>query len=69
MPLQQTTFENIVTKGDIAQSNQLLLLPDCFQLYSTIIHSLFRSGCFSKSSAADASNVSTNGKGFNANKH
>ena len=32
-PPQQTTFENFVTKGGIAQNEQFLLLPQCFQLY------------------------------------
>ena len=36
MPLQQTTFENIVTIVEIAQNEQLLLLPQCFQLFSVI---------------------------------
>ena len=37
MPLQQTTFENIVTKGEIAQNEQILILPQCFQFYSIIV--------------------------------
>ena len=28
--LQQTTFENILTKEEIAQNEQFLLLPQCF---------------------------------------
>ena len=35
-PLQQPTFENIVTKDEIAQNKQFLLLPQCFQLFSII---------------------------------
>ena len=35
--LQQTTFENIVTKGEIAQNEQFLLLPQCFQPFLVII--------------------------------
>ena len=36
--LQQTTFENIefVTKGEIAQNEQFLFLPQSFQLVSVI---------------------------------
>ena len=37
MPLEQKTFENTVTKGEIAQDEQFLLLPQCFQLFSVII--------------------------------
>ena len=32
-PLLHTNFENIVTKGEIAHHEQLLLLPQCFQHY------------------------------------
>ena len=32
MYLQQTTFENIVRKGEIACNEQFLLFPQCFQL-------------------------------------
>ena len=32
--LQQTTFENIVTKGEIAENEQSLLLPQCLQLHT-----------------------------------
>ena len=32
MPLQQNTFENTVTKGEIAQNEQFLLLPQCFEI-------------------------------------
>ena len=58
MPLQQTTFENNVTKGEIAQYEQFLLLSQCFQLFSVIkptFIKLFRvfAWMFSKSSAAD----------------
>ena len=38
--LQQTTFENIVTKGEIAQNKQFLLLPQRFQPFSVIKPSL-----------------------------
>ena len=31
--LQQMTFENIMTKGEIAQNKQFFLLPQCFQLF------------------------------------
>ena len=31
--LQQTSFENIVTIGDIAQNKQFLLLPQCFHIF------------------------------------
>ena len=34
--LQQTSFGNIVPKGDIAQNKLCLLLPQCFQLFSII---------------------------------
>ena len=33
---QQTTFENMVAKGEIAHDEQFLLWPQCFQLYLTI---------------------------------
>ena len=32
----QTTFENIVAKGEIAHDMQFFLWPQCFQLYLTI---------------------------------
>ena len=39
---EQTTFENIVGKGEIAHNEQFLLLPQCFLLYqisvSTFVH-------------------------------
>ena len=38
-PLQQTTFENIVAKGESAHDEQFLLFPQYFQLYSMIKHS------------------------------
>ena len=58
MHLQQTTFENIVTKGEIAQDEQFHLLPQCFQLLSVIILSFIEislvfAGYFLNSSAAD----------------
>ena len=34
--LQQTTFENIVAKGEIAHDEQFFLCPQCFILYLTI---------------------------------
>ena len=34
------TFENFVTKEEIAQDEQFLLLAQCFQLHSIIIASL-----------------------------
>ena len=34
---QQTTFENIVGKGDIARIEQFLLFPQCFQLNQIIV--------------------------------
>ena len=58
MLLQQTTFENVVTKEEIAQDEQFLLLTQCFQIYS-ISMSTFRKifhlivEMFSKSSSAD----------------
>ena len=33
-PLQQMTFENIVTNEEITQNEQFLLLPQCLQLCS-----------------------------------
>ena len=57
-PLQQTTFENFVTKEEISQNEQFLLLTECLQLYS-ISMSSFREifhiivEVISKSSAAD----------------
>ena len=38
--LQQTTFENILAKILITLNEHVLLLPDCFQLYSIIMLSL-----------------------------
>ena len=59
-PLQQTTFENIVTKVEIAQTEQFLLLSQCVQLFSVIIPfplfiEIFNVSVqmFSKSSAID----------------
>ena len=56
--LQQTSFENIVTKGEIAHDEQFPLLPQCFQLYLIINLSfmeIFRmfANMFSKPYAAD----------------
>ena len=34
LPMQQTTFENIVTKGEMALNKLFLLLRQCFQLLS-----------------------------------
>ena len=55
---QQTTFENIVTKVEIADDEQLLCLQQSFQIYSIISFSFiefFHSSAkmCSKSSAAD----------------
>ena len=36
--LKQTTFENFVTKYEIAQNKPFLLLTQCFQLYSISLH-------------------------------
>ena len=57
-PLQQTTFEKSVAKGEIAHDNKFVHLPQCFQLY-LMIKPLFMdifhtfANMFSKSSAAD----------------
>ena len=56
--LQQTTFENIVAKEEIAHNEQFLLLSPCFQRCSIIVLSFkvslqLSSGMFLKSSAAD----------------
>ena len=54
----QTTFENILAKGEIAHNEQFLLWPQCFQLYLSIklsfieIFQVFVT-MFSKLSAAD----------------
>ena len=58
MLLQQTTFENIVTKGEIFHTKQLLHLTQCFQLYLIIELSFMENfqifaRILSKSSAAD----------------
>ena len=56
--LSRRLFENIVTKEEIAQNEQFLLLSSCFQLYSIIVlpfkgsFSNFFGYVFSKSSAA-----------------
>ena len=34
---QQTVFENIVGKGEIARNEQFLLFPQCFLLYQIIV--------------------------------
>ena len=39
--LQQTIFENIVAKGEIAHDEQFPLLPQCFQLFLMSGRSLF----------------------------
>ena len=36
MHLQQTAFENIVGKGEIARNKQFLLFPQCFLLNEVI---------------------------------
>ena len=46
----QTTFENIATKGEIAQNKQFLLLP-CFQFFFINYTFLCRVSMFSKLSA------------------
>ena len=56
--LQQTNFENIVAKGEIAQNEQFHHLPLCFQLFSVPILSFIEcchvfAWLFTKSSAAD----------------
>ena len=35
---QQTTFENIVGKGEIAQNEQFLLFPQCFELNQITVY-------------------------------
>ena len=35
---QQTTFENIVGKGEIARNEQFLFLPQCFQLNQITVY-------------------------------
>ena len=37
MHQQQTAFENIVGKGEIAGNEQFLLYPQCFLLYQIIV--------------------------------
>ena len=65
-PLQQTAFfENIVTKAEIAENKQFLLLPQCFPLlvigypFNYRDYPFFDKIC-SKSSAAE---LSYEGKG------
>ena len=41
MHQQQTAFENIVGKEEIARNKQFLLSPQCFQLKSDVIVSPF----------------------------
>ena len=38
-------FKNIVTKGEIAQKEQFLLLPQCFNLFSVIKPSFIECYC------------------------
>ena len=40
MHQQQTAFENIVGKGEIAHNEQFLLFPQCFQLSQTTLSPL-----------------------------
>ena len=37
MHQQQTTFENILGKGEIARNKQLHLFPQCFQINQIIV--------------------------------
>ena len=48
--LQQTTFENIMAKGEIAHDEQFLHFPQCFQLYTFNSRDFpnFSSMCFFK---------------------
>ena len=48
MPLQQSTFENFVTKGEIAHFEQFLLLSLCFQkaVYCIGVRKLLMRICF-----------------------
>ena len=69
MPLQQTTFENIVAKREIAQNEQFLLLPQCYQLCLVIIPIFIEmfycfAKMFSKSSAAESLYVGRLKKGL-----
>ena len=55
MPLQQTSFENIMEKGEIVHDEQFLYFPKCFQLYSISVLSfikIFLDLMFSKFSTA-----------------
>ena len=63
--LQQTTFENIVTKEEIAQDVQFLLLPQCFSLLVIGYPFNYRDFLFfdKKSSKSSAAELSYEGKG------
>ena len=37
MHQQQTAFENIVGKGEIARNEQFLVFPQCFQFYQITV--------------------------------
>ena len=39
---QQTAFENIVEKGEIARNEQFLLFPQCFQLNQILVSPFVR---------------------------
>ena len=41
MDQQQTAFENIVGKGEIARYEQFLLFPQCFQLNQITVSPFF----------------------------
>ena len=41
MDQQQTAFENIVGKEEIAHNKQFLLFPQCFLLYQVIVSHFF----------------------------
>ena len=42
MHQEQTAFENIVGKGEIARNEQFLLFPQCFLLNHVIVSPFFR---------------------------
>ena len=66
MHQQQTAFENIVGKGEIARNKQFLLFPQCFLLNKIILY-LFINICYIISSFAaelEQPKIGVSGKGL-----
>ena len=66
MHQQQTAFENLVWKGEIARDEQFLLFPQCF-LLNQIIVSLFVHIFYISLFTAELPKIGTSGKGLTFN--